>query len=236
MSCSEEAKKLGFEWLEFRVSGVKCMDFEALCLEDESVEYIQPCRFELMGTREEDTCLIQNPEDWERLGYISTYHFLAAKAFNAGVDIWEEADAWNSDLEAAASIMYKEGLYGFDSEYLSNPCNSNMLLIQSMWIDPKYRGNGLAEKMVRRAIFYPDTAYLAAVLIFPKSSWKAGRKYTESERIAGDKKLRKLYASWGFRTCPVHEDYMYMDGEHINYDSVHPLCNWPGEAPSSFSK
>jgi GNAT superfamily N-acetyltransferase len=210
------------------------MGFEALCLDDESEEYIQPCRFTLMGTREKNTCLIRDPEDWERLGYVSTYHFLAAKAFNAGVDIWEDADAWNIDLGEAASVMYKEGLCNLDSECSSNPCN--MLLIQSMWIDPKYRGKGLAEKMVRRAIFYHDTAYLAAVLIAPNATWEAGREYTERGLLAGIRKLRRMYSSWGFRTCPVHGNYMYLDGEHLNYKSPRPLCNWQGDAPSSFSK
>lgn len=184
-----------------------------MVVEDEGVfgEYIRPYVFTLMGAKDDEAESGKWDDRWKAIGRVELVRFMGAMALNDGVDLWEAADGEDGDLEGAASVFFGNTMRG--DEGLSEAFYKlDMLLFQSVWLEPEFRGKGVAEQLFRRAVAFHDDSSLACVLVFPEASvfFREGQNASDplAEADHGDVgrgKLRKMLEGWEFEAVPGHD-------------------------------
>lgn len=151
------------------------------------------------------------PNEWVKVGRLGCCLFLGASAMNDGYDIVDDiADACGQDEYDAAWAMYSPeiGLREIDEGVQDSLCH-NMLLVKSAWVEPPYRGHGVAQFMIRRAVDYCDHGNLGAILTLPNRDYFE-RNGTSAELLpAGAKdtngglaRLRRHFTKMGFHRHP----------------------------------
>ena len=203
------SKALGFTDLAIRVQGPGGIPM-VVYPGDTGSEYIRVFTFTLMGALDDEaerglwTAPGGEPRGWREVARVEVVRFMGGMALNDDVDLCDEADALGSDLSWAAGLFY--GADGLMEAF----GKLDMLLFQSVWVDPAFRGKGVAEHLWKRAVSYQDDSSLACALVFPEPGafFRGGRGASDplagvDHGEAGKAKLRKMLEGWGFGAIPV---------------------------------
>lgn len=221
--------------MAIEVDGPEMLLMEPRGEEPGGADYIRPYTFTLMGLH--DPCADSDDEDpacargrwdkWERLGYVTTVEFRGELALNTGVDIWDEADSLDGDMESAAAVMYGQTPYKDSNGMVEDFMHMDMVLLHNLWLEPAYRGHGVAQHLFERALAFHNPSRLGCVLAFPnaESYFQADAGGRMDDPLAGAchtkglKKLQKMLASWGFKALSdaVGDAYFLPLDDHFIY-------------------
>lgn len=205
------AKALGFTDVAIRVEKPGCIPMVVGGGGEEvEGEYIRPYVFTLMGALDDEAERGEWDNRWREVGRVELVRFMGGKALNDDIDLWAEADAEDGDLEAAASVFYgnMRGDEGFSEAFHK----LDMVLFQAVWVEPEFRGKGVAEQLFRRALAFQDDSSLACVLVFPEAEVFFREGQNASDPLAGADhgdvgrgKLARMLEGWGFEAVPGHD-------------------------------
>jgi len=207
MNLDRLSEELGFEHIEFRHTYQN--DPSSSCPGDYGSEFIKKWSTQIVG-------MVANSEGIE-IGHVVSFVFLTSYAVNADKDIIEAADELSQELCNCAEIMY--GSDSLESTEIIERSWDNCLYIDSLFVNPKYRGHNLGALALRRTIEHLDPASLCAVILRPtaKALLKDNDPLKKVPDDEASKKLVAFYRQLGF-TRFKKTPYMYLDMERYIYD------------------
>jgi len=99
------------------------------------------------------------------IGSFFSHTFLHDYALDSGRNLVYEAD-YDGEMEEAVSIARR---LTSDDDPIVQSFRCKSLYIHRMYLEPKFRGTGLGQMLVRRVIEYHDPGSLALVLVMPSA-------------------------------------------------------------------
>lgn len=151
------------------------------------------------------------------IGYCSSTLFLSGYALNAHVSIIDEADDVDEDTYQAAKAIY--GKNGIEKQLEGFCFGSRALLLNSLYIQPEYRGHDIGLIAIRRIIEHDDPVSLSTVVLYPNSKVLVTNDTDplfKMPKKTANKKLISHYAKVGFK--PFRKTgFLYLNMEQYNY-------------------
>jgi GNAT superfamily N-acetyltransferase len=134
------------------------------------------------------------------IGTLTAILIDADRATQAGLHLWQAADAYAGDIEAVTSTFFAGGQLGTDVLRDLDVSLPNLLYIQRIEVKRQYRGKGIGLAAIRRAIdVLRVNCDVVALKPFPLQFEGKVNGTNRKEAQAATTKLKHYYRRMGFR-------------------------------------
>lgn len=139
----------------------------------------------------------------------------AGRAMNEGIALYDAMDSIDGECEECFCALFKAGTDDWNPAieelYGEAPCESDVLFIQRMELEPKYRGRGIGARAVEATIgTFGSSCSLVVCKPLPLQycgGESAGE--TEAKQLTDFEKVRRFWIGCGFRRIPSSDFFTH---------------------------
>ncbi len=165
----------------------------------------------------------EDSDEKSRIGHIDGYLVMRGRAMDEGEDLFHAMDSISSSTAECFEALFEHETGSWneavDSLYEHDIPGHDVLFIETIDIEPAYRGKGIGAQVVRETIAtFGASCGLVACKPFALqyANWLAEEKKTmreqpgfEAKRLADFNKVAQFWSDLGFRKVPNSDFYTF---------------------------